>query len=229
MVRKKGLITALLVSIFLVSAISVSAQGSLFKGFPTVHLKWNEEEISDPSGTPAVIIDNRTMIPVYLFKEMGISAVKKGNTVEMSNSKNEYFISLDALQAFNEGTIQVIDQINTDILSLWKSVQNGTLTDSAIQSLKEQLNRVIDNSKGSGKLVYLKTGLHDNPSNIYRAADVCQYYLKAMDHLENYQRTSKETELAEFFKEVGHANSQLDLIKSDYNQMMKSTLERMRR
>ncbi|RUS45711.1 hypothetical protein [Cohnella sp. AR92] len=70
---------------------SVSADSQKYKNLPVRDLVWNDQT-AKATDVPVVVMDGRTMIPAYLFKQFGYSLSSVGDKVIVKNTQNERYI-----------------------------------------------------------------------------------------------------------------------------------------
>lgn len=90
--KKKIIISALLIMILSVGAVSAATNWGKFEGFNIVKLVINGKE-AKVQDVPAVMLNGRTMVPIYMLREAGLNVSWDGKkstvTVKSTQSSNQ--------------------------------------------------------------------------------------------------------------------------------------------
>ncbi|SFS76598.1 hypothetical protein [Paenibacillus sp. BC26] len=197
-----------------------------FLKFPGIRIFWQGNELKSNPGEPAIIMDGRTMLPVYLFNQAGFYAEKKGDKVEVIDKRTPYINTLQSLQTFNQMRIQRLDNISISITGILGQIE---LKDNEVTSNIDKLEVELKNIKTAIAsedhiISNLRTGLTDRPSAIYRTDIVCDNYIDALEQLKLFISSNDENQLKKFTEYNSSAINAFNLMKNDYNSLFNSAI-----
>lgn len=120
----KKFIALVFVMCFVVGTVHASSINGDFEGNPIVKIKSNGVDIQ-VEDTPAVIYNGRTMVPVYMLKQLGMNVSWEQETYSVDVSLNE--------NNGNSDYLNKIDGIKVNVLQ----VDNFTITENTAEYLRE--------------------------------------------------------------------------------------------
>jgi len=84
---KRKILFILVITLILPSSIVFAAK-SMYKGYETVAILWQGKKIEvNKKDIPPLIMDNRTLIPVYMLKELDINAMYQDGQIHLSKKR----------------------------------------------------------------------------------------------------------------------------------------------
>ncbi|PZD96672.1 hypothetical protein DNH61_05570 [Paenibacillus sambharensis] len=215
-----------LLAVLLLASSTADGQGKQFDGLSIMKIVWGGKEIKQTTAdVPPVIINNRTMVPIYLFNQVGLHAVKKGNVVEISDRRAPYIESLEMLHLFNKGVFQSLSRADRSFAEIYTKLLINDPVAKDIKNLKHLIGgiKAESDSKSFGEMMgRLKTGLSDRPSAIYYTGDICDRYLDALGFIEHYMDNKDVRSLERSFTEQNKAQELLSNMESEFNRLVSS-------
>jgi hypothetical protein len=202
---------------------TTAAQGTLYKGFQSINIIWQGKALKPTEGVPAIIVDNHTLVPVYMLKQSGWYTVKKGNSLEILDKRTPYIKSIEILHTYNRARIQSLDKVNNSIsLILLQILEKDPQAAAAIGALEEELDSIRDSSNDRN-LMNLRTGFTDRPDAIYQISLLTDHYLQALQYLKEYTNDNNSNKLDLFKNEYNSALTGLSVLKNEYNDLVNSS------
>ncbi|MBB6690966.1 hypothetical protein H7B90_06060 [Cohnella xylanilytica] len=109
---KKKIIMGCLVLTLSTMATSVSADALKYKNLPARDLVWDGQQ-AKVTDVPVVIMDGRTLIPVYLLRAFGYSVSSDGNKVVVTSEDSKYEVAIGIVHSFENflEEVTVYDQL----------------------------------------------------------------------------------------------------------------------
>ena len=226
---KKWLVCSIVLLVVIGSSVAVAAaQGKLFKGFPVVQVVWGGNTLEPKTDVPAIIMENRTMLPVYLFRQAGFHVDKKGDSVVIVDKRTPYLETIDKLQKFNFSTVEEIDAIQGEMTELLKRMlAKDDQVSAAIDRLQIKLLEVKEQAYAHGDFTSARTGLMDLPQDIHNADDICDDWIQALDSLQVYLVTNQSNALDSFWEQHQLGNKKLKDLKWAYDRMFVNAMARV--
>jgi hypothetical protein len=200
----------LTIAIFLIFSgiVSASSMNGNFNGDPIVKVKSYGTELT-VTDVPAIVYKGRTMVPVYLLKQLGASVDWNGDTytvdVKLSSQVNspdlnvlkEYTELLDyysGLERFGDKFYQV----QTSLVLNLAYLKPGTNQDTNLKDASDKLNRLINDynslqkDESIIKLNASKYGIVDNSIDtiLVNYNKGIEYFKTAVDALYTYNNNT---------------------------------------
>ncbi|WP_020618629.1 hypothetical protein [Paenibacillus daejeonensis] len=225
---KKWLVCSIVLLVVIGSSVAVAAaQGKLFKGFPVVQVVWGGKTLEPKTDVPAIIMENRTMLPVYLFRQAGFHVDKKGDSVVIVDKRTPYLETIDKLQKFNFSTVEEIDAIQGEMVDLLKRMlAKDDQVPAAIEDLQNKLLDIKEQAYANGDFTSARTGMMDLPQDIYNTRDICEDWIQALDSLQIYLVTNQMNALDSFWDQHQLGNEKLKDLKWAYDRMFINAMVR---
>ncbi|SFS76485.1 hypothetical protein [Paenibacillus sp. BC26] len=182
--------------VFLLTFITTaSAQGNLYKGYNQVKVIWENHSIDASKDVPAIIFENRTMVPINLLKQVGINALKTGNTVTLKDKRTDYIKMISVLEGFKHENIEQLHRFNEQISSLTELIILNEVESEQIDSLVKSINDYRNNQNETSALIRTVKIGSDFPYELYHTVSICDLLVEALSHLKTYINNQDKTEL----------------------------------
>lgn len=217
---------SLITSILFVSSVA-AAQGKLFKGHSIINVIWGSHKINSGNDVPAIILENRTMLPVNLLKQVGFTIENKGNVVTITDKRQRYLKMIESLHLFKRKNMDVLAQNNQDISNLLQSIISNELKEGDIDSLIKKISEFKSNVGNSAELLHVVSIGTEYPYAMYGSIDASQAYIEALTHLKLYLSYKNKEEWGKFISEKKTALELTDNIESKYNELMNQLLAKI--
>mgnify|MGYP001415177953 CR=1 FL=1 len=142
--KKKVFLLSVAASVLFAGVASAASVWGTYKGKDIIRLTVDGTPVK-VSDAPAVAMDGRTMIPIYLLQQAGVSYSwdSKTQTVDITKKDESTNVNLTSLARDIQSQrqfIRIMDQL--DLLSACIDIVKTIRTDDEIKKANEQLNRI---------------------------------------------------------------------------------------
>jgi hypothetical protein len=228
---KKKIAAVLILSTLLVGTVYASSINGDYKGNPIVKVKSNGRVIP-VEDTPAVIYDDRTMVPIYLLKSLGADV--KWNQSDYSVDINlpipsQANTDIDLFRSYaniadlyrNIGTTSKHLKDYNQYLSLYFTGENWELQNRITENeLSEQLDtyitvfNAVSNSYNNQKDIYQNFGIETAKTALQKNYDAIDQYKLAISSLgqwKTYRNTDTQKSQNGFNDYLKYRNTGFEL------------------